>query len=410
MSLIKHSSWNIVGYLIPSLIAIPSMGIISRKLGMESFGLFTLLFALVGYASIFDVGISRAVTRLIAINQHDKQDHNIICSTASLFILLFSGMGAVIVFFLSDQIAYWLNVTPDLYSTTVVSLKIMSISIPLFLLTQIWLGILEGLELFSIINIQRIITSSLISILPLGLIYIENTLSYAVFGLVSARLITCIIVWLITRSFFSIEFSYFRKKILSDLLRFGGWLTVSNIISPLMVYFDRFLLSNLSGAQSVAQYTAPSELVSRLGVFPGAIAKALFPKLTQNSDSYKQGVMLLTLSSFIIIFPFFIFAEEILTLWLGNDYQGIPTLILKILLIGFFFNSIAQAPFSAIQAKGRAKITAYIHLLELFPYLLLLFIMIHYYGVIGVAIAWTCRVLLDSIILFLINNRIDKYP
>lgn len=408
MSLIKHSSWNIIGYLIPSLIAIPAMGIMARKLGIESFGLFTLLFALVGYASIFDVGISRAVTRMIAIHQDDVDECISICGTATWFILLFASFGASLLYLLSTNIATWLNVSVNLYDDTVLSLKIMSLSVPLFLLTQIWLGILEGLEKFPIINMQRIITSSAIALFPLMFIYIENQLSYAVLGLLCARFFTCITIWLITKKYISHIFANIKKATLYKMLKFGGWLTISNIISPIMVYFDRFILANISGAHAVAQYTAPSDLVSRLGIFPGSIAKALFPKLSRSDDSYRQGIMLLASVSIFAIIPLFILAEWILVLWLGPEYTGTPATVLRILLVGFFFNALAQAPFAAIQAKGYAKITAYIHLIELLPYLLLLTALIHFLGVIGVAIAWSIRVTIDFVILYITLSKLEN--
>ncbi|NLD09187.1 MAG: flippase [Xanthomonadaceae bacterium] len=407
MSLIKHSSWNIIGYLIPSLIAIPAMGIMARKLGIESFGLFTLLFALVGYASIFDVGISRAVTRMIAIHQDDVDECISICGTATWFILFLATLGAAILYLFSNNIVFWLKVSPELYDDAVLSLKIMSFSIPLFLLTQVWLGVLEGLEKFSVINIQRIVTSSSIALFPLIGIYIENKLSYAIYGLLSARFFTFIVVWVITKKYILKIFSSIRKRTLYALLSFGGWLTVSNIISPIMVYFDRFILSNLSGAHSVAQYTAPSDLVSRLGIFPGAIAKALFPKLSKSSKDYQQGLILLIVTALFSVIPLFILAEWLLVFWLGSDYSGTPATVLRILLIGFFFNALAQAPFAAIQAKGHAKTTAYIHLIELIPYLLLLTLLIHFFGVLGVALAWSIRVIVDFIILYIVHSKLE---
>ncbi len=63
MSMIKNSTWNILGVVIPSAIALPTMGVLSRLLGVEQFGLFTLAFAIVGYATLFDAGLSRAVIR-----------------------------------------------------------------------------------------------------------------------------------------------------------------------------------------------------------------------------------------------------------------------------------------------------------------------------------------------------------
>ncbi|KTT41089.1 hypothetical protein RSA46_24070 [Pseudomonas oryzihabitans] len=40
----------------------------------------------------------------------------------------------------------------------------------------------------------------------------------------------------------------FKVLVFKGLLKFGSWMTVSNIISPLMVYFDRFVLSGMVGA------------------------------------------------------------------------------------------------------------------------------------------------------------------
>lgn len=405
MSLIKHSGWNMVGMVVPTIIAIPILGIMARKMGVESFGLFTLLFSLIGYASIFDIGISRAVTRMIALYRNDKNVSNEIMSTSSWSIIALSIISALILFFLSAQITKWLNVTDNYYSDTILSIRIMAFSIPLFLLTQIWLGYLEGLESFAIINKQKVFTSSLMSILPLIGLYIHNSLSSAVIGLLIARFFTCIIVFFITKKNNVALFKTFNFNILKKLLSFGGWLTASNIISPIMVYFDRFILSNISGADVVAKYTAPSDLVNRLGIIPGSIAKALFPKLTLNNDSYKQGLFLLGISAFIMILPLFIFANDILTIWLGKEYSGLPATILQILLVGFFFNSLAQAPFASIQAKGYSKITAYVHLVEVVPYLVILYLLINLLGVTGVAVAWSVRVTVDFFILSAISKK-----
>ena len=72
MSLIKNSAWNLAGFAIPILIAIPAIGYLARALGVEKFGIFTLAYAVVGYASIFDAGLSRAVIRAVAMNTSDE--------------------------------------------------------------------------------------------------------------------------------------------------------------------------------------------------------------------------------------------------------------------------------------------------------------------------------------------------
>ncbi|HFR6317347.1 TPA: polysaccharide biosynthesis C-terminal domain-containing protein, partial [Shigella flexneri] len=91
--------------------------------------------------------------------------------------------------------------------------------------------------------------------------------------------------------------------------------------------------------------------------------------------------------------------------WMGPTYHGTPGIVLKILAIGFFFNCIAQIPFVSVQASGRSKITAIIHLLEVIPYLCILYIFIYHWGIVGAAIAWSVRTSLDFLILLLIDTK-----
>ncbi|MCC2946192.1 polysaccharide biosynthesis C-terminal domain-containing protein, partial [Citrobacter freundii] len=76
--------------------------------------------------------------------------------------------------------------------------------------------------------------------------------------------------------------------------------------------------------------------------------------------------------------------------------------------VGYFFNSLAQIPFTSIQALGKAKITAIIHVFEVLPYLLLLYFCVVNYGIIGAAVAWTIRVTIDCFLLFIINYVISN--
>lgn len=101
MSLIRNSIYNLAGFAIPTIVAIPALGLLARLLGPEA-GLFTLVFALIGYASIFDAGISRAVIREISLYREDKKEKYNIISTASLVVIIL-GLLALIIMALSTQ-------------------------------------------------------------------------------------------------------------------------------------------------------------------------------------------------------------------------------------------------------------------------------------------------------------------
>lgn len=410
MSLIKNSIYNIAGFAIPTIIAIPALGLLARQLGLENFGLFTLAFAVIGYASIFDGGVTRAVIREISIFRDNVVEQNKIISTASNTVVVLGVLAGFLLYIFSSELINLLKVSISNVDDVIYAFKLMAFIIPVYLLNQIWLAFLEGHELFFNINIQRTISSSVLAILPPIFCYFEPTLSNAILGLVVGRVFSFIITLILCRKIIIDSGFIFYSDTFKRLMAFGGWITISNIISPIMVYFDRFVISNIMGASKIALYTAPAEGVSRLGNVPFALARALFPKLSYCTDEVertkleKQSYLIISIVCLPLVIIGIIFSKFIMVTWMGGEYAGIPSTVLQILLVGFFFNALAQIPFSLLQSKGKAKTTALVHLIEISPYLILLFYMTHQFGIIGTAIAWSARMFVDLLVLFLISR------
>lgn len=409
MSLIKNSTYNALGFIIPTLIAIPALGVLARQLGLESFGLFTLAFAIVGYASIFDGGITRAVVREIAMYRHNEAEQNKIISTASVMIIFLSLFAMLLLYFGATNLVNLLKVSSQNAIQAKVVFQLLAAVIPIFLINQIWLAFLEGHENFININMQKVISNSVIAILPVLFCLYENTLISAVLGLVVGRIISFFITFFVCKDMILSSGLHFDKHVFRRFVSFGGWLTVSNIISPIMVYFDRFVISNIMGASKIAFYTAPAEAIYRLTNIPYALGRALFPKLSYEKDTdekkrlEKISYLLITIVCLPIVVVGYFFGEYALILWLGESFSGITVVVFKILLVGFYFNALAQIPYSVLQANGKSKTTAIVHIFEIIPYLGLLIFLTHEFGIIGTAIAWSVRMIVDFIILYFLG-------
>lgn len=414
MSIIKNSIWNLVGYVIPSLVAIPALGYMAHKLGPELFGIYTIAIAVVGYAGIFDMGLTRAITREIAIYRNNSAERKKIIASATVFLLALSTLGGCLVLIFSASIVHFLNITAAGFVDINNSFKLLALTIPIFLLNQLWIAILEGDEKFKAVNIQKSFSSTFIAGMPALFVIFDGTLLSAIAGLLISRIISLLIAFLLVRN--EIVQSGMRLDLVTfkRLIFFGGWITVSNIISPAMVYFDRFIISNMLGARHVAYYSGPSEAIARLGILPAAVGRAIFPKLScaGHKDELKRNMTVSWLLMFAVCAPVVIigivFAENILHLWLGTSYAAHSKNILIILLVGFLFNALAQVPFTAIQSAGKAKITALLHCVEIIPYFVMLYFFVQHYGLIGVAFAWSIRVIVDWLILTIISQSLLK--
>lgn len=235
----KSSFFNLIGMIIPSAIAIPAMAIMARILGVEKFGLFMLAFSLLGYASIFDAGLTRSVVRLVA-NSDDNQETKKIIGTASFAVLFLSFIAVFIFFIFSDNIVSLLNVAIISHDDAKIAFKLLAFVIPVYLLSSIWFAYLEGKQRFLTLNVYKIITGSMISLFPVLSTYHGKSLFYSVLGLLIARILTMFLAFHSCVKGMKGYFFIFSIDMLKKLISFGGWITISNIISPLMVYADRF--------------------------------------------------------------------------------------------------------------------------------------------------------------------------
>ncbi len=191
-------------------------------------------------------------------------------------------------------------------------------------------------------------------------------------------------------------------------------MTVSNIIGPLMVYFDRFLIGAAISVTAVAYYVTPYEVITRLWIIPAALVGVLFPAFSTLSNQdigktnqlFVRGVKYI----FLVLFPIVLFiitmAYEGLDLWLGKEFAEKSTYILQWLSAGVLINSMAQVPFALVQGAGRPDLTAKLHFLELPFYIAAIWMLAKTYGIEGVAIAWTLRVTVDAALLFFIAKRL----
>ncbi len=416
-----NSLINLSGSVIPLAVGLVTIPRIVEGLGIERFGLLTLAWAIIGYFSLFDMGISRAMTQLIAekIGNAQESDVSKIAWTGLLMMSIFGLVGAIFIALLCPWfISSFLNVSEHMKDEAIWAFIMLSAAIPAVVLSYGFSGVLAAIQRFDLINILRIPMGIMIFMVPLAILPYSQSTAVICAGLMIIRIIfmvlhavACFHALPILRSHVAIDISKTRK-----LLSFGGWMTTTNIIGPLMVYIDRFAIGALMSVSAVAYYVTPYEIVSRLLAAPAAIVTVLFPAFAASkrnhtdsaSSLYSMGGRAILAILAPVVLLLVVFANEGLNVWIGSDFSQKSTTVLQWLVIGVFFNSYAQVPFAFIQGFGRADITARLHLLELPIYLALMFWFLNAMGILGVAIAFLLRCALDAVLMTLMAHRLKK--
>jgi O-antigen/teichoic acid export membrane protein len=293
---------------------------------------------------------------------------------------------------------------------------LLAVTVPAVITSAGLRGLLEAHQRFDFVTYLRIPMGVFTFAGPLAVLPFSNNLAAVVGVLVAGRF-----AGLAASFWFCLRVApELRRQVAwhgpsaGPLLRFGGWMTVSNVVGPMMLYMDRFVIGALVSAAAVAYYATPYEVVTKLLFIPGALVNVMFPAFstTFGQDGnrtrrlYGHCVKFLIVILLPAVLPIIVFARTGLTIWLGTDFASHSFRVLQWLAVGVLLNSLAQLPFALVQGVGRPDLTAKLHLIELPGYLLALLLLIHAVGIEGAAVAWTARVGVDAAILFVIARRL----
>lgn len=413
----RNVIWNLAGEVAPLLAAVVSIPLLIHGLGTERFGILSLAWALVGYLSVLDIGLGRALTKLAV----DKLAAGITEEIAGLFwtafalMLVLSLLGGAAMAAASPWLVYHeLAIPVGLRHEGLEMFYLLSLSLPLVITTSAFRGLLAALQRFDLLNAIRVPLGVLTFVGPLLAIPFSRKLVPAVAVLVAVRLcawLTYLFVCLrAVPGLDRCEGPLLELENVRPLLSFGGWITVTSIAVPAMLYGDRFVIAAMLSTAAVAYYATPCDIVLRLSILPTAVAGVLFTVFADNFAQadpdrivslINRGSNLILMMMFPAILLIVTLAPEGLTLWLGANFSAHSALVLRWLAVGILINSLGgHLPFALLQAGNRPDITAKLALIELPIYFLLLYWLIRQIGLEGAAIAWSLRLTADAVALW----------
>jgi O-antigen/teichoic acid export membrane protein len=416
----RSLAWNTLGTLLPLVAAVLAVPWLISGLGTDRFGLLTIVWALVGYASLFDLGLGRALTLMVAerLGRGQPQDLHALLWTALAWL---AGLGlgaAALLWALAPALVALLQTPPALAAEAVSAFRVLAFGLPLVFVSSGLTGLLMALQRFDVLTLVRLPLSLVTTLGPLLVLLVSPSLvGISLLMLLARALAVAAFAWRLGR----LDRAWLRplapRAALSrQLLGQGGWMTVSNVIGPLLTYLDRFFVGALLGTAAVAWYVTPYEVLSRLGFLPGILLGVLFPALATSYVAaparalslYADASRVLRLALFAVCIVFVLFADELLTAWIDADFAAQAAPVARWLAVGVWLNVLAHTPFTFLQGVGRADLIAKVHLAELLPYLGLLVWWTQAFGIAGTAAAWTSRVLADTLLMHALARHVHR--
>ncbi len=413
------TAWNLVGVGAPVFVGILAIPVLVQQLGKDRFGLLSLGFLLVGQTSILDFGLSRGLTQLVASRVDADGGALSTLIWTSLTFMWCAGVAAAVILV---ELTPWLtrsvlNLDGPLADETTAGFRVLALGLPVVVISTGLRGVLEARQRFDLINAVRIPMATLTYAAPVVALRLSTSLVVVFAALVVVRIVACLMYLLLCVRVMPVLKEVFVIDLRSGLpvLSVGGWMTISNLISPVMMYIDRLTIGSLVSVTALTYYAVPYDFVTKVSVLASAISGVVFPAFATTfvRDRPRAGEILRAATKyvFLLLFPFTLvvvaLSREGMALWLGASFEGESARVLQVLAVGVFVNGLATIPFALVQGAARPDLTAKLHLCELPLYILILVAFTSGHGIAGTATAWTCRAAVDMVILYILAWRLS---
>lgn len=350
-------------------ITLYSVRILLQILGVEDYGMYTVVAGFVSMMNFLSQSMSIAIQRFFSF-AIGKGDHQELSRIFSFSVLIFLFIGFLIILF-GETVGLWFVtnqlVIPSKSFDAVVSLYHFSIiTFSISILRIPYISILfanEDMKLFSKINIAESVLK-LLAILVLPFFKNDYLFFYGLLLLVIAVISLFLNLYLTRVKYVEAHFKYYYdKKLLKSMVSFSGWTLFGSLAGIVDNQGNNILINVFFGPVVNAAREISFQVQNAILSFSNSVFIAFKPQMiksyAENNFSYMMelfylGTKAIFFLNFLICFPLFLNTEELLDIWLVqvSDNMVVFTRLALVYITIFALNN----PISTIvQATGKIK-------------------------------------------------------
>ncbi len=364
------------GSVITSVVAYP---VYLHFLGAELYGLWAILSVLIYFGSIGNFGIDEALIKYVSEKyQQGKIEDAVRYISTGMNLLIVNG---IILCAACSLLGNFFASILNLQSADIVRFHALFhyvVILSIFILVVNYVNaILKGLGRFDQASYIQLV-GRFIGLIMAVLFFING---YKIWGIYMGQALSFLSI-LILSSIFIIKriglyykpFAY-EKRYLVKLLKFGGTMTVSKILSMLLEPFIKIVIARYIGLAQVAYFEVANKVVLQIrSLFERGIS-ALMPEVSRLAAMVGESRTKITnvmksvnrtnclVSVFVFLF-LIILSEPLLKLWLASEFNAAIVFALRVILLGYLVNLFSVPSYYYFMGKGQIKFCFINHFIQ----------------------------------------------
>jgi O-antigen/teichoic acid export membrane protein len=419
------SNWAALGVnLVVSFFLAP---FVVHALGNTYYGIWAVIMQFTGYLYLLDFGVRDSVIRYTAKLQATRRTRSL-NRTLTAALMLYAPI-TVIAIAASAAAAFALphvfGIEPEKVNETRLVTLLVGLTIAQTFLFNVFTGVLLGFQRFDLNNLVGVVTA----LLRAGLIVVFLSMDFRIVALAAIQLgITLCqgVLWvylasmLLRRNGMALKleklgwrrFSAIGKR----LFGFSIYVFINNVGQKVTVASDAVVIGLFMPVAAVTYYAIAGNLIGYLRQLVRTTAQVFSPMTSHHAalremDMVRSGLtagskLLLTVTV-PVVGAYVFMGREFIGLWMGAEYMQKAGDVLIILAATQLLSAPHQTMSNVLYGLSRHRVLAYLRIGEAVVNLVLSIILIHYLGLVGVALGTAIpHTLLVFVILPAITARI----
>jgi O-antigen/teichoic acid export membrane protein len=368
LSLLRNAFSNLLGAVIPALVALGTVPLVVKGLGDANYGVYSLVTAIVGYFAVIDINVTAGSVKFIAeFNAH--QDQRRIDETVFFGLTVYSLLGLLggIGLFVGAHffVTSVFTVPPSLVGEAVATLKLAALGFFLGQLQSYLNSIPQSLMRYDIASRIEMVFGTGVPLLTVAVLMLGYGLFEVILLRVIASAINCAVLWrCIRRLLPALAWRKPGAAIRRELLGFSAYSFLSRFATLSYAYADKLIIGALVGVTGLAYFTVASTLANRIlsltyrlsGVFfPAASALAARGELERLRTLYLKASRYVVFINASVLVLVAVFAYQILYYWMSPQFARAGQTVLAVMALSQFIDSLTSLPSLVNDGMGHPR-------------------------------------------------------
>jgi O-antigen/teichoic acid export membrane protein len=370
LQLARNAFSNLLGALVPALVALGTVPLVVRGLGDASYGVYALVTAIVGYFAVIDINVTAGSVKFIA-GFHARQDSASIGQTICFGIIVYAllGTAGALALFAGARLLVTevFSVPPALTAEAIATLKLAALGFFIGQLQNYLQSVPQSLMRYDVSSRIEMLFGGVVPLLTVLVLMRGYGLFEVILLRVAASAVHCVVLW---RSIAGLLPGLALRPpgaaIRRDLLGFSAWSFLSRFAALSYAHADKLVIGALAGVTPLAYYTVAATLANRVlsltyrlsGVFfPAASALSARGELARLEGLYLKATRYLVFLNAAMLVLVAVFAHPILRYWMNPDFARHGAVVLAVMASSQFIDSLTSLPSLVNDGMGHPRVS-----------------------------------------------------